>query len=56
MIYVPIFLLAVVCLWLSYCFVQGFIQGFREGWQRTRWRQLKGVWRQCKRENPRRER
>ncbi len=40
-----------VGLWVGYHFVRGFIQGFCEGWQQTQWRHLKGVWRQCQREN-----
>ena len=41
-------LLIPVALWIVYDFVIGFIQGFREGMQRPRWRKLKGAWRLCK--------
>ncbi len=53
--YILFAIAVMVGLWVGYCFVQGFIQGFCEGWQRARWRRLRGVWRQCKRENPRRD-
>ena len=55
MIYVPIVLLALVVLWLAYNFVQGFIQGFCWEMRRSKWRKLKGVWRQCERERLRRD-
>lgn len=53
--YALIVAVALVSLWLGFHFVKGFIQGFREGMRQTRWRHLKGVWRQCERANPRRD-
>ena len=53
--YVLIAIVVLVGLWLGCAFVRGFIQGFREGMQRARWRHLRNVWRQCERENPRQD-
>ena len=52
--YVLVAIVVLVGLWLGYAFVQGFIQGFCEEMRRPRWRELKGVWRECEKENPRR--
>ena len=52
MIYVWTFLLAPVVLWIAYNFVVGFVQGFKQGWQRPRWRGLKFAWRLCQMANP----
>lgn len=51
--YVLIAIVVLIGLCLGFVFAQAFIQGFCEGWRRTRWRHLRGAWRPCERENPR---
>ena len=52
MIWLWILLATPVVGFISYHFVVGFIHGFREGWQRRRWRKLKWVWQLCEMCNP----
>ena len=42
MIWVWILLATPVVGFIGYHFIVGFVQGFRAGWQRPRWRRLKG--------------
>jgi hypothetical protein len=53
--HILIAIVVLIGLWLGCAFVQGFIEGFVGEMRRNRWRELRGVWRQCEKENPRRD-
>jgi hypothetical protein len=49
--YVLVAIVALVGLWLGYAFARGFIEGFCEEMRRSEWRELKGVWRECEKDD-----